>query len=206
MATPREFTLTLETAPPAAARPGLPFTVPVIVAVRPIGTPSRTVQLVASASLRDEAGTSAAVGLSGNLTAMVRSHTEPSMSGYAKFAGLTISRPGKYRIRVMLSTSSVNGVMTKECVDSGVIHVHAAAPAAQRPSGSLSVVFPLLPFILSYQSDSTSEIFVKDPHFLYPPRLWFAAMDNGVAFGALGLEIGCPSDCRFWPLADTGKL
>ncbi|KAF3388349.1 hypothetical protein F1880_004016 [Penicillium rolfsii] len=129
-----EFSLTFETAPPAAVRPGLPFTVPVIVAVRPIGTPSRTVQLVASASLRDEAGTSAAIGLGGSLTAMVRSRTEPSMSGYAKFAGLTISRPGKYRIRVMLSTSSVNGVVTKEYVDSGVIHVHAAAPATQRPN------------------------------------------------------------------------
>ncbi|GLI78416.1 hypothetical protein PoHVEF18_006731 [Penicillium ochrochloron] len=134
MAAPREFSLTFEATPPAAVRPGLPFTVPVIVAVRPIGTPSRTVQLVASASLRDEAGTSAAIGLGGSLTAMVRSRTEPSMSGYAKFAGLTISRPGKYRIRVMLSTSSVNGVMTKECADSGVVHVHAAAPAAQRPT------------------------------------------------------------------------
>ncbi|KAJ5168407.1 uncharacterized protein N7482_004001 [Penicillium canariense] len=134
MATPREFSLAFEAAPPAAARPGLPFTVPVIVVVRPVGTPSRTVQLVASASLRDEAGTSPAIGLSGNLTAMVRSRCEPSMSGYAKFSGLTISRPGKYRIRVMLSTSSVNGVMTKECVDSAIIHVHAAAPAAQRPT------------------------------------------------------------------------
>lgn len=137
MSSPREFSLTFETGPPPAVRPGVPFTVPVIVAIRPIITPSSGVQLVASASLRDEAGTSAAIGLGGNLTAMVRSHAEPSMSGYAKFAGLTISRPGSFRIRVMLSTSSVNGVMTKECLDSGVIHVHAAAPATQRPSGSL---------------------------------------------------------------------
>ncbi|KAJ5380420.1 uncharacterized protein N7496_002848 [Penicillium cataractarum] len=134
MPAPREFSLTFEAAPQPAARPGLPFTVPVIVAVQPIGTPSRTLQLVASASLRDEAGTSPAIGLGGNLTANVRSRTEPSMSGYAKFTGLTISRPGKYRIRVMLSTSSVNGVTTKECVDSEVIHIHAAAPVAQRPT------------------------------------------------------------------------
>lgn len=180
MAAPREFSLTFEAAPPAAVRPGLPFTVPVIVAVRPIGTPSRTVQLVASASLRNEAGTSTAIGLGGNLTAMVRSRTEPSMSGYAKFAGLTISRPGKYRIRVMLSTSSVNGVMTKECVDSGVIHVHAAAPAAQRPSGSLSFL-SLLSYPINPMTLHGSRPFVSTLLF---PKAFLAAMDNAVVLGA----------------------
>jgi hypothetical protein len=123
------------------------------------------------------------------------------MSGYAKFAGLTISRPGKYRIRVMLSTSSVNGVMTKECVDSGVIHVHAAAPAAQRPSGSFSFSFP---FTLSYQFDCTSGFCLEHPHSSFPEAL-DRRDGNGVALlGPLqGLGIVTPSDYRFWTLADV---
>ncbi|KAF7718006.1 Uncharacterized protein PECH_004709 [Penicillium ucsense] len=135
MTQPREFHLTFEIPPPTTVRPGLPFTIPVVVSVRAIGTPSNTdCHLVASASLRNDAGTSTAAGLGGNLTAMVRSRDEPSMNGYAKFTGLMISQPGKYRLRIMLSTSSVNGVVTKEFVDSGVVHVQAAAPAAQRTS------------------------------------------------------------------------
>ncbi|KAK5797891.1 hypothetical protein VI817_004182 [Penicillium citrinum] len=131
----REFNLTFEVAPPANVRPGLPFTIPVVIAVRPIGTPARNVQhLVVSASLRDENSTAAAVGLGGSLTASVRSRSDNAMSGYAKFSSLMISRPGKYRVRVMLSAASYNGVVTKEYVDSGVINVNAAAPAAQRPS------------------------------------------------------------------------
>ena len=137
MAAAREFSLTFEIAPPTAVRAGLPFTIPVIVAVRPIGTPARNVQhLVVSASLRDESGAAPAVGLIGNLTASVCSRTDTAISGYAKFAPLMISQPGKYRVRVMLSAASYNGVVTKEFVDSGIIHVHAAAPAAQRPCGS----------------------------------------------------------------------
>jgi hypothetical protein len=108
------------------------------------------------------------------------------MSGYAKFAGLTISRPGKYRIRVMLSTSSVNGVMTKECVDSGVIHVHAAAPAAQRPSGSFSFSFPV---ILSYRLHL--RLLLKAPHSSFPDAL--ACRDgNSVVLGPLGLGMFTP--------------
>ncbi|KAJ5384059.1 hypothetical protein N7517_001970 [Penicillium concentricum] len=122
------------TTPPTAAQPGFPFTIPVVIAVNPIGTPAQNVQhLVVSASLRDEAGTGAAVGLSGNLTASVRSRTDNSMSGYAKLSPLTISQPGKFRLRVMLSAASYNGVVTKEYADSTVIHVHAGA-AAQRPT------------------------------------------------------------------------
>jgi hypothetical protein len=143
----REFSLSFETTPPAAARPGLPFTVPVIIAVNPIGTPARNVQhLVVSASLRDESGAGAASGLSGNLTASVRSRADNAMSGYAKFSPLTISQPGKFRLRVMLSAASYGGVVTKEFVDSTVIHVHAGA-AAQRPSGSF--LFPLSSFLIS---------------------------------------------------------
>jgi hypothetical protein len=149
----REFTLSFETTPPTAVKPGSPFTIPVIIAVNPIGTPAQNVQhLVVSASLRDEAGTGAAVGLSGNLTASVRSRADNSMSGYAKLSPLTISQPGRFRLRVMLSAASYNGVVTKEYVDSTVIHVHAGA-AAQRPSGSISFAlcfgtlftFPALP-------------------------------------------------------------
>lgn len=142
MATVAEFNLSFEIGPPSAVRPGRPFTIPVVVAVRPIGTPARNVQhLVVNASLRDEAGTGAAVGLSGSLTASVRSRTGTAISGYAKLGSLTISQPGKYRVRAMLSAASYNGVVTKEFVDSSIIHVHAAAPAAQRPSGSSFSVF-----------------------------------------------------------------
>ncbi|KAJ5467814.1 hypothetical protein N7475_005566 [Penicillium sp. IBT 31633x] len=130
----REYTLSFNVTPPAAALPGVYFTIPVIIAVNPIGTPTPTVQhLVVSASLRDEAGTGAAAGLSGSLTASVRSRAGNSMSGYAKLSPLTISQPGKFRLRVMLSAASINGVMTKEYVDSTIIHVHAGA-VAQRPN------------------------------------------------------------------------
>ncbi|CAL5865823.1 uncharacterized protein PFLUO_LOCUS29 [Penicillium psychrofluorescens] len=101
-------------------------------AVRPVGRPARNVQhLVVSASLRDETGTRAAIGLSGNLTASVRSRTDTAMSGYAKFSRLTILQPGRYRLRVMLSAASYNGVVTKEYVDSGIIHVNASVSASQ---------------------------------------------------------------------------
>lgn len=140
----REFSLSFEITPPTAAPPGRPFTMPVVIAVNPIGTPAQNVQhLVVSASLRDEAGSGAAAGLSGNLTASVRSRSDNAMSGYAKFSPLTISQPGKFRLRVMLSAASYGGVVTKEYVDSTVIHVHAGA-AAQRPSGS----FPFLHYIV----------------------------------------------------------
>lgn len=133
-----EFTLSFETTPPTATKPGSPFTIPVVIAVNPIGTPAQNVQhLVVSASLRDEAGTGPAAGLSGSLTASVRSRTDNAMSGYAKLSPLTISQPGKFRLRVMLSAASYNGVVTKEYVDSTIIHVHAGAAAAQRPSGSI---------------------------------------------------------------------
>lgn len=135
MTTPREFSLTFEIPPPTSTRPAKPFTMPVVVSVRPIGTPAKNVQhLVVNASLRDETGTKTAVGLSGSLTASVCSRTNTLISGYAKFSSLVISQPGRYRLRVMLSAASYNGVVTKEYVDSEVIHVHAAAPAAQRPS------------------------------------------------------------------------
>lgn len=137
MATSREFDLSFEIDPPTAVRPDVPFTIPVIISTRLVGTPPRNVQhLVVNASLRDEAGTSAAAGLSGSLTASVRSRSDNATGGYAKFSPLTISRPGKYRLRVMLSAASYNGVVTKEYVDSGIIHVHAAAAATQRPSES----------------------------------------------------------------------
>lgn len=149
MANTREFRLAFEIAPPSTVRPGVPFTIPVVIAVNPIGTPARNVQhLVVSASLRDEASTGAAAGLSGNLTANVRSRTDSTMSGFARFSPLTISQPGKYRLRMMLSAASYNGVVTKEFVDSDVIHVHAGAAANQRPSKFLPLLFlcPLTAF------------------------------------------------------------
>ncbi|KAJ5267530.1 hypothetical protein N7478_010338 [Penicillium angulare] len=131
--TAREFSLSFEIAPPSSVRPGQAFTIPVVVSVRQIGTPSGNVlALPVHASLRDEAGTGPATGLSGNLTTSCRD----AKSGYVKFSPLTISKAGKYRLRVMLGAASYNGVVTKEYVDSSVITVAANAPAAQRPSGS----------------------------------------------------------------------
>ncbi|KAJ5716921.1 hypothetical protein N7488_002567 [Penicillium malachiteum] len=130
----REFSLSFEVAPPTSVRPGQAFTLPVVVSIRPIGTPSRNVQALAvHASLRDETGSGAAPGLGGSLTSSVR---DGALGGYAKFGPLTISRPGKYRLRVMLGAASYNGVVTKEFVDSGLIIVGPTAPAAQRPTAT----------------------------------------------------------------------
>lgn len=117
----REFNLTFEAAPPANVRPAVPFAIPMVIAVRPIGTPASSGHhLVVNASLRDENCTAAAVELGGSLTASV-------ISGRATFSSLMIPRPGRYRIRVMLSAATNNGVVTKEYVDSEVINVNAAA-------------------------------------------------------------------------------
>ncbi|EAW14335.1 uncharacterized protein ACLA_073700 [Aspergillus clavatus NRRL 1] len=131
----REYGITFEIEPPAAVRPGTPFTLPVVVAVRPVGSPSdRSVQhLVAHVSLRTEAGTSVASGLAGTLTSSVRSRRGNATSGYAHFRPLSIGQPGRYRIRVMLGAASHSGVTTKEYVDSAVIHVHEGAEAVQCP-------------------------------------------------------------------------
>ncbi|KAJ5923532.1 hypothetical protein N7454_008777 [Penicillium verhagenii] len=112
----REFSLSFEAAPPASVRPSQPINL--AVSVRPVGTPSPSVHaLVLNASLRNEASTSAAAGLTGNLT------TSIATSGSARFTSLAISTPGKYRLRVMLATASPNGIVTKEFVDSGIITV-----------------------------------------------------------------------------------
>ncbi|KAH1492697.1 hypothetical protein LV164_001636 [Aspergillus fumigatus] len=132
----REFGITFEIEPPAAVRPGTPFTLPVIVAVRPVGNlVNPAVQhMVAHASLRSETGTAAATGLAGTLTSSVRSRNGNTTSGFAKFSPLSIAQPGRYRIRVILGAASHSGVTIKEYVDSGVIHVHAGAEAVQRPT------------------------------------------------------------------------
>lgn len=133
-----EFSLSFEISPPQAVRPGVPFTIPVIVSVRPLSNQgSSHVQLVAHASLRNE-NLTAATGLTGTLTSSVRSRDGNTTSGYARLSPLCIAQPGRYRLRVMLGAASYNGVTTKEYVDSGVIHVHSGAPAVQRPCKSCS--------------------------------------------------------------------
>ena len=129
----REFGVSFEIAPPAAVRPKTPFTVPVIVAVRPLSAQaSSQTNLVMHASLRNENNT-AATGLTGTVTSSVRSRHGNTSSGYASFSSLRIGQPGRYRLRVMLGAASHSGVTTKEYIDSGVIHVHSAADAVQRP-------------------------------------------------------------------------
>lgn len=137
----REYGVTCVVGPPGSVRPGVPFTLPVVVAIRSMGSSgsSSVQQLVASVSLRTEAGASAS-GLGGTLTSSVRSQNGNTTPGYAKFSPLAISRPGRYRLRVMLSAASQSGVTTKEYVDTNVIEVDGGAPAAQKPSTSYSPV------------------------------------------------------------------
>lgn len=131
----REYGIIFEIGPPDAVRPGLPFTLPVVVAVRPMGSPGNgsAQQLVANISLRTESGTCTS-GLSGTLTSSVRSRNGNTVPGYAEFSPITIFQSGRYRLRVMLSAASQSGVTTKEFVDSNVIQVHGGAPATQKPS------------------------------------------------------------------------
>lgn len=134
----REYGVSFEIAPPAAVRPGTPFTLPVIVAVRPVGNArvSPTQQLVVNISLRNEAGTAAVPGLIGTLTSSVRSRNGNTNNGYGRFSPLTITQPGQYRLRVMLGAATAGGITTREYVDSGVINVHTGAAASQRPGKS----------------------------------------------------------------------
>lgn len=131
----REYGITFEIGPPDSVRPGAPFTLPVIAAVRPAGSAGNgsEQQLVANVSLRTESGTNV-TGLGGPLTSSVRSRNGNTTNGYARFSPLTIAQPGKYKLRVMLGAASRCGVTTKEYADSNVIHVHAGAAPSQRPS------------------------------------------------------------------------
>lgn len=134
-----EYSVTFEIAPPLAVRPGIPFTIPVIVAVRLLSNQvSDHVQLVAHASLRNENHT-AAIGLTGPLTSSVRSRNGNTTSGYARLSPLSIAQPGRYRLRVILGAASYNGVTTKVYIDSGVIDVHSRADTVQRPSKYLYI-------------------------------------------------------------------
>ncbi|KAL4803423.1 hypothetical protein BDV18DRAFT_144725 [Aspergillus unguis] len=133
-----KYSLTFAIAPPSAVRPGAVFTLPVIVAVRPVSAANSDPlqQLGITTLLRDETGASAAVGLSGLAPATVRSRAGNTASGYANVGRLRIASPGKYRLRVVLIVNAASGVTTEGYVDSGIIHVHAGAAASQRPTSS----------------------------------------------------------------------
>lgn len=133
-----EYTLTYVIEPPTAVRPGVAFTIPVIVTVRPVGATGSDPlqQLGVSASLRDESGANPAAGLSGSTPSSVRSRMGNTTSGYANVGRLKITNPGKYRLRVTLVANAASGVTKKGVVDSGVIHVNPGAAASQRPSMS----------------------------------------------------------------------
>ena len=132
----REYKISFETAPPVTARPGVPFNIPVVIAVWPLGHPGNTKQLVMNASLRSETGTNITSNLAGALTSSVLTGHGNTKSGYASFSPLTIKQPGRYRLRIMLAVASYEDITTKEYVESGVIHAHAGAAATQRPSRS----------------------------------------------------------------------
>ncbi|KAL3471922.1 hypothetical protein BJX99DRAFT_13516 [Aspergillus californicus] len=134
----REYGLAFEIGPPTSVRPGVAFTLPVIVAVRPVGAASNDSiqQLAASISLRDETGTTSLPGLTGSTTSSVRSRNGNTTSGYARFGRLNITSPGRYRLRVMLVLSTSSGVTSRAIADTAVIHAHAGAAASQRPNPS----------------------------------------------------------------------
>ncbi|KAL2809409.1 hypothetical protein BJX63DRAFT_357992 [Aspergillus granulosus] len=134
----RAYGLTFEIDPPSSVRPGVPFTLPVVVAVRPVGAGSNdpAQQLVARVSLQDETGARTSTRLTGTLTSSVRSRAGNTASGYACFRPLIIGSPGKYRLRIMLAVATYSGTTTMESVDSRVIQVHAEAAASQCPTAA----------------------------------------------------------------------
>ncbi|KAL5333237.1 hypothetical protein BJX70DRAFT_392339 [Aspergillus crustosus] len=132
----REYSLTFIIEPPTSVRPGVAFTLPVVVTVRPLGSASNDPQqqLGATVSLRDETGTTSSPGLTGDITSSVRSQLGNTTSGYVRFGPLTIANPGKYKLRVILASNTFSGVMTKASIESAVIQVNAGAAASQRPT------------------------------------------------------------------------
>lgn len=148
----REYGMRFEIAPPAAAGPGTPFTLPIIVSVRTVGAPQdyTVQQLAMNVSLRTELGESvASTHLTGALTSSVRSRDGNSTSGFARFGPLAITQPGRYRLRIALAAASVADITIKDYIDSDVVDVHSGA-LAHRPSISfLFLLFPLAPSFLS---------------------------------------------------------
>ncbi|GKZ17004.1 hypothetical protein AbraIFM66951_005733 [Aspergillus brasiliensis] len=141
----REYGMNFEIAPPTTVPLGVPVTLPVVVGVRPVGNPRGVQQLVAHASLRNEAGTAPASGLTGVLTSSVRSRNGNGISGYARFGPLKFTQPGRYRLRVMLGAASFNGVTTKEYVESGIIQVQAGAATPRPTPTQVSKLQSLIP-------------------------------------------------------------
>lgn len=136
MAPGSNYSLSFTIEPPTSAVPGVPFSIPVIVAVRSVGNANSDPlqQLGARAVLWDESGTSSTVDLTGNTSTSVRSRTGNSTSGYAVFNRLTVKSPGRYKLRVMLVLNTASGVSVQGSIDSGIIHVHSGAAASQPPS------------------------------------------------------------------------
>ncbi|KAL4933288.1 uncharacterized protein BDV17DRAFT_286962 [Aspergillus undulatus] len=131
----REYSISFALQPPTSVGPGVAFTLPVIVTVRPVGAANSDLQqLGASASLRDETGASSTVRLAGTTSSSVRSRAGNGPSGYARFDRLTIASPGKYKLRITLVANTFGGVKVKEFVESAVIQVHSGAAASQRPT------------------------------------------------------------------------
>ncbi|KAL4987851.1 hypothetical protein BDW68DRAFT_177463 [Aspergillus falconensis] len=136
MAPGSSYSLAFTIEPPTSARPGVPFSIPVIVAVQPVGNTSSDPlqQLGARAVLRDENGASSSIELTGSTSTSVRSRTGNSTSGYAAFNRLTIKSPGRYKLRVMLVLNTASGVSVQGSIDSGTINVNLGAAASQPPT------------------------------------------------------------------------
>jgi hypothetical protein len=131
--------------PPPAVRPGAKISIPIIVSIRPNAPRPLTPieQLVVFASLRNESGDRPAQGLAGNMSDGLHSLEHSATRGYSKFDGLSIQEPGRYRIRIYLGVATDNEIMTKQYIDSDVVHVHPQAGAVQKackqPSGYISL-------------------------------------------------------------------
>ncbi|KAL4736944.1 hypothetical protein BDV11DRAFT_164242 [Aspergillus similis] len=148
MAPGSNHSLTFVIEPPTSAIPGAPFSIPVVVAVRSVANASSDPlqQLGARVVLWDESGTSSPVDLTGSTSTSVRSRTGNSTSGYAVFNLLTVERPGRYKLRVMLVLNTAGGVSVQGSIDSGPIHVHSGAAASQPPTpAQISKLQALIP-------------------------------------------------------------
>ncbi|PYH49168.1 uncharacterized protein BP01DRAFT_72536 [Aspergillus saccharolyticus JOP 1030-1] len=142
----REYGINFEITPPTTVSPEIFISLPVVVAVRPVGAPRvPTQQLVAHISLRNEAGTAPSPGLTGVVTSSVRSSSGNTTSGYARFGPLKFTQAGRYRLRVMLGAASSDGVSTREYVDSGIITVQAGAAPPRPTPAQIAKLQTLIP-------------------------------------------------------------
>ncbi|KAJ5559398.1 hypothetical protein N7513_001797 [Penicillium frequentans] len=121
-----EHSLTLEREPPLTLRQGFPFTITVNVKLQGIGaSPNRI--FVLNVSLRDAEELRPVNAMSGSLTCPIQARTGVCIGHRAQFNGLVIHRPGKFRLRILLATSSFTETTVTARIDTIMIEVGRAA-------------------------------------------------------------------------------